>query len=533
VFANNVAGNGAGVGVSASNGAQCNPQFIDCSFYNNRATAQGGGLYLQTLDNSTVNVQVTNCQFTQNQGFNPGVTAARAGALGLYAFGVNSNITCNVTGSSFTGNSCEQWGGAVWNYARAGSVCNINISNSSFTGNSSNSGSAIHSHAQGGPVNCNVTQTTFLNNTSQYMGAAIRNYCELAGGNGLMNVTGCTFTNNVATLGGGAIANVSMRSSVATLNVSRSFFNNNGAQRGGAYYNSSSVLSATNPGTDAIGNFTNCAFWSNDGITTGTNIGQGGAIFQATVSSAPATSTFMNCSFHANAAQQGSVAFNNAGTSTPPSPSLLRFVNSIAVGNPASGTSRTFHSLGTAGTFNVSFTHLDQTTFANNHTGNGVFTNGGSNLLLATPAASVFVNPATGDLHLISGAPGINMGTLANAPTVDIDGDARPNGQGIDMGCDERTTPLLFARQQPTGNEAVSATVFPNPTTGRTTVSFSETLSGTLQVFDLEGRLIATQGLFEAQQADLDLSAEASGLYLVRIVSGNRILTYKVTVKKP
>jgi hypothetical protein len=152
---------------------------------------------------------------------------------------------------------------------------------------------------------------------------------------------------------------------------------------------------------------------------------------------------------------------------------------------------------------------------------------------LATPAASVFVNPVAGDLHLISGAPGINMGTLSGAPTIDIDGDARPNGQGIDMGCDERTTPLLFARQQPIGDQAESTMVFPNPTTGRATITLGETLTGAVQVFDLEGRMLHSEGLFEANQVNLDLSAQPNGMYLVRIVSGDRILTHKVTVKKP
>jgi hypothetical protein len=42
-----------------------------------------------------------------------------------------------------------------------------------------------------------------------------------------------------------------------------------------------------------------------------------------------------------------------------------------------------------------------------------------------------------GDYHLTADSPCIDTGTSEGAPSDDIDGDTRPQGQGYDMGADE------------------------------------------------------------------------------------------------
>lgn len=56
--------------------------------------------------------------------------------------------------------------------------------------------------------------------------------------------------------------------------------------------------------------------------------------------------------------------------------------------------------------------------------------------LVSTPSA-LFVNPATNDFHLKSGAPAIDAGTSVGEVTADRDGIPRPQGSAYDMGCFE------------------------------------------------------------------------------------------------
>jgi hypothetical protein len=57
-----------------------------------------------------------------------------------------------------------------------------------------------------------------------------------------------------------------------------------------------------------------------------------------------------------------------------------------------------------------------------------------ANILQLPP---IFVDKANGDLHLAASSPLIDQGTATNAPTTDFEGDARPQGNEVDMGADE------------------------------------------------------------------------------------------------
>jgi len=53
----------------------------------------------------------------------------------------------------------------------------------------------------------------------------------------------------------------------------------------------------------------------------------------------------------------------------------------------------------------------------------------------------LFVSPAfgtNGDYHVNNGSPAIDAGTSESAPSIDIDGNTRPQGSGYDIGCYER-----------------------------------------------------------------------------------------------
>ncbi|QSQ22980.1 right-handed parallel beta-helix repeat-containing protein [Pyxidicoccus parkwayensis] len=58
------------------------------------------------------------------------------------------------------------------------------------------------------------------------------------------------------------------------------------------------------------------------------------------------------------------------------------------------------------------------------------------NLVVSDPAA-FYVNPTTYDLRLKSGSPAIDVGSATLAPLIDVEGVARPQGAGVDLGAYE------------------------------------------------------------------------------------------------
>lgn len=74
--------------------------------------------------------------------------------------------------------------------------------------------------------------------------------------------------------------------------------------------------------------------------------------------------------------------------------------------------------------------------------------------------------------------------------------------------------------------------IFPNPNNGRFTVALSlgQSMTAELQVYNAMGQLLQTKEQNGANfyNYNLDLSAEAAGLYFVKIVVGNEVITRKV-----
>lgn len=52
----------------------------------------------------------------------------------------------------------------------------------------------------------------------------------------------------------------------------------------------------------------------------------------------------------------------------------------------------------------------------------------------ATTEASLFVNAARGDFHLLPGSMAVGSGTATDSPATDLSGNARPGTFGIDIG---------------------------------------------------------------------------------------------------
>ena len=120
------------------------------------------------------NLSVTGCSFTGN-------TAQYYGGAIYHESGILSVIDC-----SFTGNTANR-GGAIINYGSA------SVTDSSFTGNTANHGGAISN----GDI-LSVTDSSFTSNSAISYGGAIYN-------GAILSVTGCSFTGNTANRGGAII----------------------------------------------------------------------------------------------------------------------------------------------------------------------------------------------------------------------------------------------------------------------------------------------------------------------------------------
>ncbi len=74
----------------------------------------------------------------------------------------------------------------------------------------------------------------------------------------------------------------------------------------------------------------------------------------------------------------------------------------------------------------------------------------------------------------------------------------------------------------------------PNPTSGILKVQLDQSITGetNIQVFSMNGKLVQSQKMENANELTLDLSDNNNGIYLVRIVNGEKAATQRVTVQK-
>jgi len=208
----------------------------DCTFKDNTATSDGGA-----ISNDGV-LTVNKSTFTGNT-----ATGANGDGGAIY----NQPMGFTLIGSTFTGNSANYEGGAVYN---DGGALNqpVKISGNTFTGNKAFYGGAIYNDYD---AIMTVTDSNFKDNTHGGVGGAIFN-------NGItLNVKGSNFTGNQANYGAGAIYN----SDFSALTVTSSNFTGNTAGGGGG-----AIMNN--------GNLTLSSSTLTSNTITGSN-GEGGAIF--------------------------------------------------------------------------------------------------------------------------------------------------------------------------------------------------------------------------------------------------------------
>lgn len=77
----------------------------------------------------------------------------------------------------------------------------------------------------------------------------------------------------------------------------------------------------------------------------------------------------------------------------------------------------------------------------------------------------------------------------------------------------------------------VAFSIFPNPATDNFTVKLDETTEASVQVIDLQGKVVATQTVSAQSETTVDASALAAGIYTVLVTTENGVAAQKVVVE--
>ncbi len=497
---------GGGAGVFASNGGNASPSFTNCVFTNNSADAFGGAVGVQSQSGSMVSVSMDNCTFTGNS------SPRRGGAISNGAItGAASQVS--ISDSEFDGNAGPLGGGAIYNYARSGASATLILSQDTLDGNTANSGAALYNHSQGGNATCSMEECVVSNNTTTVNGGAITTYADMPGSNNSLSILKTTFTGN-SSLTGGVLFVAGTRATQSSLSISRSWFADNTATEG-------AVIAANYVGIGATAAFTvtNSVFYRN--IASG----RSAILLGATSQAASCTGVFESNTMHGNTSKIGTLAYLRSSSST----NTVTFRNGIASqSTQLTPLANPFVAQSPGSQLTVEFSLLDSACALETTVLTGATVNCGSGNLAGSPS---FVDAANGNFRLQAGSPAIDAANAAGAPAVDYLGNNRPVGAGVDMGAFE------FGGAIPRLANSAAASFFaelsPNPSVGPFRLDFAAPANGTLEVFDLQGARLFSQGLFEARRADFDLSAFPAGVYLLRVTAGEEVHTFRALVQKP
>jgi hypothetical protein len=463
--------NGGAISASSDNGAGlycltgASPTITNCTFSNNNASYNGGGLFQYGSSANLVNcvfnfnkaangagayyqscpaALITNCNFSNNRSSSAGggihCYSSSPSISGCtfykdtaqtYGGGIYNLLSASptISNSSFSYNECVGGGGGLYN----GITCNPSVTNTDFSYNHASNGGAMENYSGCLPVisNCN-----FLYNSSAVGGGMYNEF------NSNVQCSGCSFRNNTATdtyTGGGAMANFSSSPVLTDCFFSANIATGSNAKGGSVYnYTSSPVAqrcifsgnattgSYANGGgvyneTGSAAQFLNCIFFQNS------SAGYGGGMYNN--SSAP---TLANCTFYANAATTGGGGLYNYSASN------ATLTNIIIWGNTGGGTQVINNS---GATPNVTYSDIQGSLYPG--TGN----------INADPLFVNSSNPAGADntwatvddgLMLQCMSPAADAGITSAFVPADIITTSRPKGIAYDMGAYEQTNARSF-----------------------------------------------------------------------------------------
>jgi parallel beta-helix repeat protein len=352
---------------------------------------------------------------------------------GIYIFGASPSILgCTVTGSALN----YLGGGIYMEYSSATiAECTISgnnilpngdgagiyvedssptISNSTISGNTGDSGAGIYFTDSSGIIqDCDI-----INNTADYYGGGI--YMDGA----TTKIMGTNISGNEAQddYGGGIYLDGYSDPWILHSTIS----GNNSDDYGGGIYNDSysrpiisgSVISGNwvnSPTSQGGGIFNRAPIALVNSIISGNAADQGGGIY---TQDDPDQSFILNCTISGNKASGGGGIYGRNYGANPP----IILQNNIVWGNSPDQITDV------DGALSVTYSDVQ-----GGYAGDG---NMDSVPNFFEPRPSSAAPTSEGDYHIMYDSPCIDQGFPVEI-SMDIDGEARPNGEGVDMGADE------------------------------------------------------------------------------------------------